>query len=97
MKTQTFKLTEKEINHLDTAIDYSSDSRTATIKENLDFTNNTVTFTDDNLEFIVDLLNDLQDKPEAADYMEILDTFTKQDKNNVIKEFQTNSLQLPII
>ena len=86
-KTQTFRLTQKQIHELEGIIDTSN--KVGLVTE-FNFDENTVTLADTTLNTVLELVC-------SAENNELLDAFTKQDAHDVIKQFETFAIQEPII
>jgi len=92
MLSQVFKLSDIQINYLELFTDNEILSHKC-----FDFTNNTVTLTDKELELLIEQIT----KYHAEDletFNDILNVFLKHDRNNVIKEYVPQcGLIIPII
>lgn len=81
MKNQQFKLSDIQINYLE----LFDDSKGLSYK-NFDFDTNTVSLNNDELEYIFEQITKYH-SDDLLIFNDILDTFIKQDRNNVIKEY----------
>lgn len=81
MKNQQFKLSDIQINYLE----LFDDNKGLSYK-NFDFDTNTVSLNNDELEYIFEQITKYH-SDDLLIFNDILDTFIKQDRNNVIKEY----------